>query len=400
MIVMDDAFQHPSRPDEITQLRALLAACEQQLTHRDQIIRTREQQLTQHEATIAQHQSTIAALIQQRDEFYLKALQLEVRLAKALKQVYGPRADRVSDPAQLVLDFARQWEALPIRPEDLSAATAEAAEADRLVPRRLRTRGRRDLGALDHLPLIEKTYEPEGDLCRCPACQNLREKIGAEITYTIEHIPASFLRIKHIQYKYACRVCEQNGDNPRIELAGKTHASPIDKGLPGPGLLAYIATAKYADFCPLHRLQNIFARNGFELDRSTMCLWMADVARLLRPIYDRMAQRVRLSHVLATDDTVMPLLQPGRTKQAGCGSTSAMNLSRTTSSTSLRLGRGTARRGSSRSLAESCWRTRTVDMTASFWIATCRGLGAGPMRGVSSSKRSRPRRTWPERSCA
>jgi hypothetical protein len=86
--------------------------------------------------------------------------------------------------------------------------------------------------------------------------------------------------------------------------------------MPGPGLLAYIATAKYADFTPLHRLENIFARQGFELDRSTMCVWMVAAALLLRPLYERMAQRVRQSHVLATDDTVMPLLQPGRAKRA------------------------------------------------------------------------------------
>ena len=88
------------------------------------------------------------------------------------------------------------------------------------------------------------------------------------------------------------------------------------RGLPGPGLLAYVVTAKFADYLPLHRLQHIFARQGFELDRSTMCLWMADVARLVRPLYDRMVQRALQSHVLATDDTEMPLLQPGKTKKA------------------------------------------------------------------------------------
>ena len=74
--------------------------------------------------------------------------------------------------------------------------------------------------------------------------------------------------------------------------------------------------AKFADYLPLHRLQNIFAREGFELDRSTLCLWLADVARLVRPLYNRMVQRVLQSHVLATDDTVMPLLQPGKAKPA------------------------------------------------------------------------------------
>ncbi len=66
----------------------------------------------------------------------------------------------------------------------------------------------------------------------------------------------------------------------------KTGGSPIDKGLPGPGRLAYVVMVKLADYVPLHRLQPIFARQGFELDRSTMCLWLADVARLVRPLHD------------------------------------------------------------------------------------------------------------------
>ena len=303
MIVMDDARRLTYPPDDIGQLKALLV-------QRDQLL--------------AQHAATIAALTKQRDEFYLKSLQLEVRLAKALKQAYGPRADRVGDAAQMLLEFGQNLEALPIRASDLPAEekiadgadTAEASTEKPAVSRRVRTRGRRDIGALDNLPLIEKTYELTDELCRCPACENQRVKIGSEVSYTIEHVPASFVRIKHIQYKYACRACEHNGEHPRIELAEKTGGSPIDKGLPGPGLLAYVATSKYADYLPLHRLQGIFGRNGFELDRSTMCLWMADIARLLRPIYDLMVLRVLLSHVLATDDTILPLLAPGRARQA------------------------------------------------------------------------------------
>jgi len=140
--------------------------------------------------------------------------------------------------------------------------------------------------------------------------------VGHWHSYTIEYLPGSFVRIKHIQHKYACRACEQNGDNPNITLATKTNGSPIDKGLPGPGLLAYVVTAKFGDYLPLHRLQHIFARQGFELDRSTMCLWLHDVARLVRPLYDRMTQRVKQSDVLATDDTEMPLLAPGKAKKA------------------------------------------------------------------------------------
>jgi transposase len=67
---------------------------------------------------------------------------------------------------------------------------------------------------MDHLPLVEKTYELSEELCRCPACQKVRDKIGTEISYTVEYTPASFLRIKHIQCKYACRACDQNGHSP------------------------------------------------------------------------------------------------------------------------------------------------------------------------------------------
>ncbi len=300
-VVMEDTSSPTALPDDVQELRRLLA----------------------------QQQATIATLTQQRDRFYqqkqqlesqkqqleLEKLRLELRLAQALKQAYGPRADRLADPGQLLLDFGQLLDGLPIDNTALPAEEDVPGE-QRRASRRLRTRGRRDLSQLEHLPLIEQNYELTGDLCRCPTCQNERQKIGVAISYTIEYLPGTFVRIKHIQHKYACPQCEQNGDNPNITLAAKTGGSPIDKGLPGPGLLAYVMTAKFADYLPLHRLQHIFARQGFELDRSTLCLWLADVAQLLRPLYRRMVQRVLQAHVLATDDTVMPLLQPGKARQA------------------------------------------------------------------------------------
>src|SRR5271170_7451953 len=84
----------------------------------------------------------------------------------------------------------------------------------------------------------------------------------------------------------------------------------------GPGLLAYVVTSKFSDYLPLYRLQNIFARNGFEINRATQSVWCGDAADLLRPLYDLMIQRVLQSHVIGTDDTVMPMLWPGKTKQA------------------------------------------------------------------------------------
>jgi transposase len=296
----------------------------------------------------------------------------------------------------MLLDFGQKLEALPVHPTDLppEEEAAEPAAARRPVSRRIRTRGRRDIGSLDHLPMVEQKYELTGDLCRCPACQRQREKIGEEISYTIEHVPATLVRVKHIQYKYACRCCEQNGDHPQIELAEKTKGSPIDKGLTGPGLLAYIATSKYADFLPLHRLQGIFERQGFELDRSTMCLWMADVACLVRPIYDLMVKRVLRSHVLATDDTIMPLLQPGRARQSRMWIYLGDESSRTTSLTLPSAGHATARSDSSRNSLVHYWPTPMADTTGSSWTRIFAAPAAGHMPAESLLRPSRPRRTW------
>jgi hypothetical protein len=118
-----------------------------------------------------------------------------------------------------------------------------------------------------------------------------------------------------VRIKYACRGCEQNAMNPNIELADKP-VQPIEKGMAGPGLLAYVVTSKFADYLPLYRLENIFARSGFEIDRVTQCVWCQDVANIVKPLHDRMIQRLLASHVIHTDDTVMPMLQPGQTKQA------------------------------------------------------------------------------------
>ena len=304
--VMDDSSLLQSLPDDVDELKRLLVAKHHAMANQQGVI-------TNQQDEILNQKNTITKLTHQRDEFYIEKLRLEVRLAKALKQAYGPRADRVGDLGQLLLDFGRGFDNAATEIDD------DSSDDQKVVQRRshkMRTRGRRDIGQLDHLPLIEKEYELPEALCRCPGCQADRKRIGTEVTYTIEFIPGTFVRIKHIQHKYACSRCEKSGRNPNIALAKKTKGSPIDKGMPGPSLLAYIVTSKFGDYLPLHRLENIFARQGFELDRSTMCVWMAAVARLVRPLYDRMVARVLESHVLATDDTVMPMQHPGKTKKA------------------------------------------------------------------------------------
>jgi transposase len=126
-------------------------------------------------------------------------------------------------------------------------------------------------------------------------------KIGEEISEQLDYQPASLVVTEHVRFKYACKACA--GHVATSELP----AQPIDKGRPGPGLLAQVVTAKYADHLPLHRQGDIFARHGVALARQTLCDWVADAATLLEPVYDDLKARVLAGKVVQTDDTTVPV---------------------------------------------------------------------------------------------
>ena len=178
-----------------------------------------------------------------------------------------------------------------------------------------RRRGRRALANFENLPLTTQVYELSAAERACPGCGQERKEMGAEESGQIEYVPGRFQRIRHLRKKYACTQCEAAGETPQIRLAARAD-SPLERGLAGPGLLAYIVTSKFADYLPLYRLEEIFARQGFEISRATQSVWCGDVADLAEPLYRRMAERVRQSHVVATDDTVLPMLSAGKTQPA------------------------------------------------------------------------------------
>lgn len=256
-----------------------------------------------------------------RQRLELERLQLETRLLGLLRIHYGRKADDLSKPqdlAQLVLDFANQLEALPApQAEDAEGIADDARpldlrEVDPATARHVR-KGRRNLAEFDHLPVMQKIHDLPDDQKSCPCCGQGREQIGSESSWQVEYVPGFVQRIENIRLKYICKACEQNAQNPQIELADKP-SQPIDKGLPGPGLLSFVVTSKFADYMPLYRLEDLFARSGFEISRATMSVWCRDVAQLLKPLYDRIVQRVLSSHLICTDDTTMPMLSPGSGK--------------------------------------------------------------------------------------
>ena len=249
------------------------------------------------------------------EELYLQNLRLQLELERYKKWYYGPRADRLSssqDLAQALLEFGEQLQAKAIHPEDIPPNKAEPEYELRRVKRR---RGRRNLANFEKLPVTTQVYELSAEQRQCPCCGVVRKEIGADESWQIEYVPGRFERLHHVRKKYACPGCEGVGEKPQMEVAAKPDAA-IEKGMAGPGLLAYIVSSKYSDYLPLYRLENIFERQGFEISRATQSIWCGDVADLVEPLYELMAERVRQSHVVATDDTIMPMLSVGKTKSA------------------------------------------------------------------------------------
>ena len=247
---------------------------------------------------------------QRIDELYLETLQLQKELLRYKKATYGPRADRLSENelAQALLEFAEELEQKPLAAEDLPQGEVEPE-----VRRVQRRKGRRALANFENLPVSTHVYELPAERRRCSCCGEQRQEIGSEESWQIEYIPGHFERLQHVRKKYACAKCELAGENPQIATAAKAETA-IEKGFAGPGLLAYIVTSKFADYLPLYRLEDIFERQGFAISRATQSVWCGDVADVVEPLYRRMAERVRQSHVVATDDTVFPMLGPGQTQ--------------------------------------------------------------------------------------
>jgi transposase len=148
-----------------------------------------------------------------------------------------------------------------------------------------------------NLRRVPRVYELTEAERRCPECGESRIPISAEHSEQLDYEPSTLFVIEHIRCTYACPHCEG-----QVITAGKP-AQPIEKGLPGPGLMAHVITEKYADHIPLNRQEHRFARQGVALSRSTLCDWMVGAAKTLEPLYDLMKMLILLCGTIHTDDT-------------------------------------------------------------------------------------------------
>jgi len=132
-------------------------------------------------------------------------------------------------------------------------------------------------------------------------------KLGEDVTEVLEYVPSSFKVIRHVRPKFSCRKCEAITQAAMPSLA-------IERGRPGPGLLAHVLVSKYADHLPLYRQSEIYAREGIDLERSTLADWVGRSAALLTPLVEALGKDVMASDVLHGDDTPVPVLAPGTGK--------------------------------------------------------------------------------------
>ena len=220
---------------------------------------------------------------------------LQAEVEALFRKLFRKRSEKL-DPRQLELVFEAMRD-LGISQQQLEQLELEVEVGTR---RRRGTPARRPLPKDLPRERVEHAL-PEHERC-CTACGEELTKIREEVTEQLDYTPASFKIIEHVRGVFACKGCEET-----ITRAPKPPQA-IEKGLPGPGLLAQVMVSKYGDHQPLYRQAQIYSRHGVTLSRSTLCGWVADAAELVNPLIDRMRRDLLRSRIVQTDDTPVTVL--------------------------------------------------------------------------------------------
>jgi transposase len=249
-------------------------------------------------------QALVAAVCAERDIAIAErnqALTQIDRLRHLLRQLqraqFGRRSEKL-DPDQLLLAI-----------EDTEQVIASnEAVSDKIDPAAAKARADKrhsNRGALPtHLPRLDVTIEPEDT--NCPCCRSPMHRIGEETSERLDVIPAQYRVIVTHRPKYACRSCEQAvSQAPAPERL-------IKGGLPTEAMVAHTLVSKYAWHLPLYRQAQILHSQGIDIQRATLAFWVGYAAAELTPVYLRMRELILGSTKIAVDETVAPVLDPGR----------------------------------------------------------------------------------------
>ena len=255
-------------PDDIDALKAIILASQAKMVDQDGIIERKEDRI----------------------------IRLEKLLADFKRALYGAKSEK-ANPDQYHLAL-----------EDIETAMAVVHAEDEVIdpPKTATPKSRVGRGVLPkHLPRVEEVIAPEDVTCGCGAERHI---IGEDISERLDIVPAQFRVLVTRRPKYACRSCE----------AGVTQAPAkprlIEGGMPTEATIASVIVSKYADHLPLYRQSQIYARQGVDIDRSTLAFWVGKAAYELRPIHDALLAHLKTSSKLFMDETPAPVLDPGRGK--------------------------------------------------------------------------------------
>jgi len=239
---------------------------------------------------LAQHEQLVS---RDREIEHLKLL-----LAKLHRMQFGRKSEKLQ----------RQIDQLELRLEELESSRSqnESRREASSVPASWPSAAKPTRRALpDHLPREIRRQEPKETVC--PQCQGELRQLGEDVSEVLEYVPASFRVIRHVRPKLSCTKCD-------CIVQAAAPSRPIERGLAGPGLLAHVLVSKYADHLPLYRQSEMYARQGVELERSTMADWVGGSSRLLEPLVAAVRGYVMAAGKLHADDTPVPVLFPGNGK--------------------------------------------------------------------------------------
>ncbi len=255
------------------------------------------------------HNELKALIFSQRAQLLSKDEQLQSRdqeiehlkllIAKLRRMQFGRKSEKLD----------RQIEQLELRLDELQATHAENTAASHTpavaapIANVAAKSARKPLP--EHLPREMRTYRPKQKAC--PDCGGELKPLGEDVSEILEYVPARFKVIRQVRPKLACACCE------RIVQAAAP-SRPIQRGVAGPGLLAHVLVSKYCDHLPLYRQSEIYARDGVDLERSTLADWVGGTSALLAPLVEALRRHVLSATKLHADDTPVPVLAPGNGK--------------------------------------------------------------------------------------
>lgn len=255
-------------PDDIDALKAIILASQAKLADQDGIIERKEDRI----------------------------IRLEKLLADFKRALYGAKSEK-ANPDQYHLAL-----------EDIETAMALVHAEDEAIdpPKTAASKSRAGRGVLPkHLPRVEELIAPEDVTCGCGAERHI---IGEDVSERLDIVPAQFRVLVTRRPKYACRSCEAG----IIQAPAKPHL--IEGGMPTEVTIASVIVSKYADHLPLYRQSQIYARQGVDIDRSTLASWVGKAAHELKSVNDALLAHLKTSSKLFMDETPAPVLDPGRGK--------------------------------------------------------------------------------------